>query len=247
MRKAFRRCAAVAEPFSFTPEFGWHAGTPLLHTLALHHAPTLEEVKICGYNGCPVLSSLSPETTPLLAPLLQCHALRQVVVSFWLLTFFEGAYRDAQIVQSWMDTRSPASTALVVVTPRRTPDRDRDHPVDAAVALMPDPHPAAAARPPAFNRWEVALRTRFSPSALAYRVAADLGPFLSPRAKAREGGVRVRASFCLGAREERRVANDIFDLDMRIGEEDQVLEFVGPREEGETGRWWAKMEGRQWF
>ena len=95
--------------------------------------------------------------------------------------------------------------------------------------------------------WAVALKTQFSPSALAYRVASDLGPFLSPAAKARQGGVRVRASFCLGAREERRVANDIFDLDIRIGGEDQVLEFVGPREEGETGRWWAKMGGRQWF
>ncbi|OSS46226.1 hypothetical protein B5807_08214 [Epicoccum nigrum] len=246
MRKAFRRCTSIAEPFTFTPEFGWHTSPPLLHTLILHHAPTLQEIKICGYNGCPILSSLGCETTPLLAPLTQCHALRQVVVSFWLLTFFEGAYRDAQIIQSWMDTRSPASTALVVVTPPRSPERERDHPVDAAVAVMPDPGAPAAQRPP-FNRWAVALRTRFSPSALAYRVAADLGPFLSPAAKATPGGVRVRASFCLGAREDRRVANDIFDLDIRIGVDDQVLEFVGPREEGERGRCWAKMEGRQWF
>ncbi|KAF2997454.1 hypothetical protein E8E13_006593 [Curvularia kusanoi] len=241
MFKAFRRCACITEPFTFTPEFGWHSGTPLLHTLSIHHAPTLEEIKICGYNGSPILSNLTPETTPLLAPLLQCHNLRQVVVSFWLLTFFEGAYRDAEIIQSWMDTRSPSSTALVVVTPPRSPEPD--HPVDAA--MMPDPEPTAPR--PSFNRWAVALRTRFTPSALAYRVASDLGPFLSPVAKARDGGVRVRASFCLGAREERRVANDIFDLDIRIGRNDQVLEFVGPREEGETGRWWAKMEGRQWF
>lgn len=59
--------------------------------------------------------------------------------------------------------------------------------------------------------------------------------------------MRIRASFCLGARDEQRVANDIFDLDITIGRDDQVLDFVGPREEGEKGRWWTKMENRQWF
>lgn len=241
MLTAFKRCGPPKEPFVYEPEFGWASGSPLLHTLVLHHASTLTELKICGYNGCPILSSLTYATNPLLAPLMQCHNLRQLVVSFWLLTFFEGAYRDEEIIQSWMDTRSPSSTALVVVTPPRSPERE--DPV--GVAMMPDPSPTA--RRPEFNRWAVALKTRFTPSALAYRVASDLGPFLSPVAKAREGGVRVRASFCLGIREERRVANDIFDLDIRVGSNDQVLEFVGPREEGERGRWWSKMEGRQWF
>jgi hypothetical protein len=101
--------------------------------------------------------------------------------------------------------------------------------------------------PPTFNRWDVALKTRFTPSALAYRVAQDIGPHLSPEAKRRKGGVRVRASFCLGSRDERRPANDIFDLDIRIGEGEKVLEFVGPREEGEGDRWWGKLEGRRWF
>ncbi|KAJ4384206.1 hypothetical protein N0V86_001053 [Didymella sp. IMI 355093] len=241
MLAAYRQRPSIPSNFIFYPDFGWSAEPPLLHTLALHHADTIRELKICGYNGCPVLSYLTPETTPLLAPLLQYHNLRQIVVSFWLLTYFEDAYRDMEIIQSWLDTRSPSSTALVVVTPPRSPERE--HPVDGA--MMPAPEPSAPR--PEFNRWAVALKTRFTPSALAYRVASDIGPFLSPVAKAREGGVRIRASFCLGAREERRVANDIFDLDIRIGRDDQVLEFVGPREEGEKGRWWAKMEGRQWF
>jgi hypothetical protein len=241
MLAAYKRRIQIPENFTFVPEFGWSREPPLLHTLALHHSSTIEELKICGYNGCPILSHLTPDTTPLLAPLLQYHNLRQIVVSFWLLTFFEDAYRDLDIIQSWLDTRSPSSTALVVVTPPRSPERE--HPVDGA--MMPAP-PSTAARQE-FNRWAVALKTKFTPSALAYRVASDIGPFLSPVAKARKGGVRVRASFCLGAREERRVANDIFDLDIRVGRDDQVLEFVGPREEGERGRWWAKMEGRQWF
>jgi hypothetical protein len=241
MLAAYKRRPSVPVNFTYYPEFGWSAEPPLLHTLALHHADTIRELKICGYNGCPVLSNLSPESTPLLAPLLQYHNLRQIVVSFWLLTYFEGKYRDMEIIQSWLDTRSPSSTALVVVTPPRSPEHE--YPVDGA--MMPAPEPQAPR--PEFNRWAVALKTRFTPSALAYRVASDIAPFLSPVAKAREGGVRIRASFCLGAREERRVANDIFDLDITIGRDDQVLDFVGPREEGEKGRWWAKMENRQWF
>lgn len=239
--QAYKRRHGVPENFIFDPQYGWKDEAPLLHTLALHHVDTLQELKICGYNGCPILSYLTPDTTPLLAPLLQYHNLRQIIVSFWLLTFFEGAYRDVEIIQSWLDTRSPSSTALVVVTPPRSPERE--HPVDGA--MMPAPNPIAPR--PQFNRWAVALKTRFTPSALAYRVASDIGPFLSPVAKARPGGVRVRASFCLGAREPGRVASDIFDLDIRIGADDAVLEFVGPREEGEKGRWWTKMEGRQWF
>lgn len=243
MIRAYKRRQCVTKDFVFNPQYGWQEEAPLLHTLALHHADKIEELKICGYNGCPILSNLTPDTTPLLAPLLQYHHLRQLVVSFWLLTFFEDSYRDYEIIQSWMDTRSPSSTALVVVTPPRSPEHE--HPVDGA--FMPPLNPRAPRQHQHFNRWAVALKTRFTPSALAYRVANDIGPFLSPVAKASPGGVRVRACFCLGAREESRQANDIFDLDIRIGRDDAVLEFVGPREEGEKGRWWAKMEGRQWF
>ncbi|KAF1366088.1 hypothetical protein EJ07DRAFT_93734 [Lizonia empirigonia] len=241
MLQAYKRRHCVSENFKFEPEYGWTAEAPLLHTLALHHADTVQELKMCGYNGCPILSYLTPDTTPLLAPLLQYQNLRQLVVSFWLLTFFEHSYRDIEIIQSWLDTRSPSSTALVVVTPPRSPEAE--HPVDGA--MMPAPNPVAPR--PQFNRWAVALKTRFTPSALAYRVANDIGPFLSPVAKARPGGVRVRASFCLGARKLNRAANDIFDLELSIGRDDAVLNFVGPREEGEKGRWWAKMEERQWF
>lgn len=241
MLQAYKRRHCVSENFKFEPEYGWTAEAPLLHTLALHHADTVQELKMCGYNGCPILSYLTPDTTPLLAPLLQYQNLRQLVVSFWLLTFFEDSYRDIEIIQSWLDTRSPSSTALVVVTPPRSPEAE--HPVDGA--MMPAPNPVAPR--PQFNRWAVALKTRFTPSALAYRVANDIGPFLSPVAKARPGGVRVRASFCLGARKLNRTANDIFDLEISIGRDDAVLNFVGPREEGEKGRWWAKMEERQWF
>ncbi len=241
---SYRRGFSIPADFTFEPSFGWPPGeAPLLQTIALHHASTVEELKICGYNGCPILSFQTPITSPLLCPLRHYDNLKQLVVSLWLLTWYEDSYRDSEIIQSWFDTRSPSSTALVVVTPPTTPLRD--HPVDPG--QFPNFNITRIAPRQEFNRWAVALKTRFSPSALAYRVARDIGPYLSPVAKERPGGVRVRASFCLGVKEESRIANDIFDLDICIGKDDQVLEFIGPREEGEKGRWWTKLEARRWF
>ncbi|KAH7563326.1 hypothetical protein J3E72DRAFT_386175 [Bipolaris maydis] len=244
MLAAYRRGFHRPLDFTFEPSYGWPPQAPLLHTIALHHASTIEELKICGYNGCPILSHPTPIANPLLTGLRSFDNLKQLVLSFWLLTWHEDSYRDAEIIQSWLDTRSPSATALTVVTPPASPITDQ--PVDPGHFPNFGYH-RAAPRPQEFNRWAVALKTKFSPSALAYRVARDIGPYLSPLAKERKGGVRVRASFCLGAHEERRSASDIFDLDIRVGVGDQVLEFVGPREEGETGRWWKKLEERRWF
>lgn len=239
---SYRNSAPLPPNFVFQPSYGWRAEAPFLQTLSLHHAETVEELKLCGYNGSPILSYATAITGPLLHPLCHFENLRQLVISFWLLTFFEDSYRDAEIIQSWLDTRSPASTALVVVTPPASPATTP--PVDPA--MMPQ-FPTTVLRPQAFNRWAVALKTRFTPSALAYRIARDIGPHLSNTAKERPGGVRVRASFCLGIREENKTANDIFDLDIRVGRNDQVLQFVGPREEAEMGRCWAKLGSRRWF
>lgn len=241
--EAYRHGFHMADNFEFEPDYGWPAvQAPLLQTIALHHTSSVEELKLCGFNGCPILSHLTPITDPLLIGLRQFDNLKQLVMSFWLLTWYESSYRDTEIIKYWMDSRSPSSTALVVVTPPRSPSQDSP--------VNPGHFPnfnAQYAPPPQFNRWAVALKTSFSPSALAYRVARDIGPYLSPVAKNRPGGVRVRASFCLGCRDDRRPASDIFDLDVRIGKHDQVLEFIGPREEGEKSRWWQKLESRRWF
>lgn len=241
--EAYRRGFHLPDGFQYEPDFGWEPiQAPLLQTMALHHANTVEEIKLCGYNGCPILSNATPITDILLNSLRQFDNLKQVVMSFWLLTWFEGAYRDSEIIKYWIDSRSPSSTALVVITPPRRVSHE--FPVD------PGHFPNFSNRlapPQDFNRWAVALKTHLSPSALAYRVARDVGPYLSPVAKNRPGGVRVRGSFCLGSRDSQRPASDIFDLDVRVGRDDQVLEFTGPREEGEKGRWWQKLEGRRWF
>lgn len=242
MLESYRRGFHMPKTFEFEPQYGWPAQAPLLQTIALHHASQVEELKICGYNGCPILSQTTPITAPILTSLRQFDNLKQLVMSFWLLTWHEGSYRDTEIINYWKDSRSPASTALVVVTPPRSPMSDA--PVEAGT------FPAFQTRYAPnqdFNRWAVALKTSFSPSALAYRVARDIGPYLSPIAKSRPSGVRVRASFCLGMKDDRRPASDIFDLDIRIGIDDQVLQFTGPREEMEKGRFWQKLETRKWF
>ncbi|KAJ4286120.1 hypothetical protein N0V90_013469 [Kalmusia sp. IMI 367209] len=183
---SYKSDASLPSEFAYESYYGWHAEVPFLQTIALHHASSVKELKLCGYN---------------------------------------------------------ASTALVVVAPPTT--LPNYPPVDPA--MMPQFSNRPPFRPQNFNRWAVALKTRFTPSALAYRVAEDIAPHLSEVAKARPGGIRVRASFCLGSRDEMRAANDIFDLDIRIGKTGQVLEFIGPREEVEKGRFWQKLEGRQWF
>lgn len=241
---SYKRGVSLPLDFNFEPVYGWPAQGPLIQTMALHHASTIEELKISGNTGCPILSFQTPITGPLLNDLRHYDNLKQLIISLWLVTWYEDSHRDVEIIQSWLDTRSPSSTALTIVTPPASPSRD--HPVDPAqFPNFNNPH--VAPRTQEFNRWAVALKTQFSPSALAYRVARDIGPYLSPVAKERPGGVKVRASFCLGAKLDGRSAKNTFDLDLRIGSADQVLEFVGPREEEEKGRWWDKLEARRWF
>ena len=71
----------------YVPCFGWPTSPPFLHTIALDHASTIEELKLCGYNGSPILSLSTPVTASLLCHLQHFHKLRQLVVSLWLLTW----------------------------------------------------------------------------------------------------------------------------------------------------------------
>lgn len=201
----------------FTPAYGWPASPPMLHTLASNHAATITELKFCGYKGSACLYEPTPITSPLLAPLKHFHNLEMLVLSTWLSTLFEHAYHDQDIIAYWLNTRDPASTALVPVS---TNDED-------------------------LGSWALALKTRFAPLALARRVVEMFGAVLSERAKGKKGGVKVRASFCLGD------WGGIFDIDVVVGKgaggEDVLVGFEGPREELEATRRRDKLEGRRWF
>ncbi|KAF2769042.1 hypothetical protein EJ03DRAFT_343643 [Teratosphaeria nubilosa] len=158
----------ICQDFRFEAQYGWPPSAPMISTIASHHANTIEELKFCGYKGSPSLLEPTPITTPMLQSLKYFHNLKSLIMSFWLSTQYEGAAQDAEIIRYWLNARSPASTALVLIT---------------------DEEPEG---------WEKKLRTEYAPDALAWRMTSFLGPYLSETAKARKGGVHVRGSVCVG-------------------------------------------------
>jgi hypothetical protein len=107
--------AAAGMSGAFRAEYGWPPGPPLLQSIALHHASTITELKFCGYNGSPVLHRPTAITSPLLHHLRHFHRLRRIIMSFWLLTFFDFDWREAEIIDYWIDARDPNSMALMPV------------------------------------------------------------------------------------------------------------------------------------
>ncbi|KAK4555359.1 hypothetical protein LTR86_007656 [Recurvomyces mirabilis] len=202
------------DSFRFEAEYGWPPSAPMLNTIASFHADTITELKFCGWKGSPALFTPTPITMPLLSAMKHFHNLKSLVMSLWLSTTYEQSPRDADVISYWANSRSPTSTALVRIS---------------------DEEPEG---------WEKELKTKFAPDALAWRVTSFLGPLLSDRAKSRNGGVHVRAGFCVGD------WDGIFDLDMAIGKgslADVCLGFDGPRPEMDEVRRKSKLVNRRWF
>jgi hypothetical protein len=243
----------------WTPTYGHSSEQPpLLFTLALHFSSSIRELKFCGYRGSPILLDPTGYATYAFSALKFFHGLEKLTTAFWLSTFFEEQSRDEEVIGFWRDRRDRNSTALVFVPSSIPPLGGIDEEGEGE------------------NPWSHALRTKFSPEALANHVLKFLGPLLSPVAKAKPGGVLVRASFSLGAG---GLVCAIWDLDLRIaslpspssegrdgggrggggghpggkgggGGRDVVLEgsIVGPRTEGEDEeRRREKEDSRGWF
>ena len=202
--------------FRFEPTYGWPPGPPMLQTVASFHADTVTELKFCGYKGSPILFTPTPVTQPMLYALKYFNKLESLIMSMWLSTVFEDDNRDSDIIKYWLDARSPYSTSLVRTVIDEEPEG-----------------------------WEKELRTKFAPDALAWHITSFIGPFLSEEAKARTGGVHVRASMCVGD------WGGIFDIDLHIGKgscnSDVCLDYKRPREELEPDRRRSKLESRRWF
>lgn len=222
-----------ASSFKFQAEYGWPPGPPLLHTIAVHHRSTLTELKLCGYIGSPILHEPPTITAFMLHHLCHFSNLKTLIMSFWLMTYFDFDTREAEIIKYWLDQRDAASTALTIarldsVLPTGTPP---------TIAYQTGETDIDARE---INPWQDALERLYSPSALATAVFKLVAPHLAPAARA--AGVNVRASFCIGVE-----TGDIFDLDVAINNDDRPKSWKGPREEGEKERWWGKLEARQWF
>lgn len=201
---------------AFRAEYGWPSSAPLIHTLAAYHADTITELKFCGYRGAPIMWEPTQVTYPMYSPLRHFHKLKSLVLSLWLQTMWEEDFQDEQIIQYWLNTRSPSSTALVMAS--------NNHELTG---------------------WAKQLAEKFRPACIATRMKDMIGPFLSERAKAQEGGVHVRGSFCVG------LYGGIFDFDVSIVKgpngEDAISEWVGPREELHPDRRREKLHRRRWF
>ncbi|KAE9974680.1 hypothetical protein EG328_003692 [Venturia inaequalis] len=102
--------------FKFIPEYGWSNSPPLMHSIAMHHASTITELKFCGYTGSPVCHRPLPITPGLFYHLRHFHNLRTVIMSFWLMTFFEGDWRETEVINFWLDQRNSSSTALALIS-----------------------------------------------------------------------------------------------------------------------------------
>jgi hypothetical protein len=100
---------------TFHASYGWPPGPSLLQSIATYHASTITELKFCGYNGSPILHKPTDITKSLLHHLRHFHRLQKVVMSFWLLTFFDFDWREPEIIDYWLDSREATSTALVAV------------------------------------------------------------------------------------------------------------------------------------
>lgn len=154
---------------TFEPSYGWQGLPPILHTIVSQHGSSLRELKFCGYKGAVNLYNPSSIAHPLLAALKHCHVLDSLIMSFWLSTLFEDAFRDDEVISYWLDRRDSSTTSLVSLSDE-----------------------------PELGSWAYELKTKFAPRALAWGIVRFLGQYLSETAKKRKGGVHVRASFCVG-------------------------------------------------
>lgn len=199
--------------WTFSPEYGKDARCHTIQKIASHHGDTIKELKLCGYQGCPTLWESSSIAPFFLRPLKHLHNLQTLVASLWLQTWYEDGPRDRQIIEYWFAARSPSTTALTAPN---------------------DEEP---------NAWAVTLKTKFEASRIAQRIADLFAPWLSPRAKGRNGGVHIRGNFCVGE------SADIFDFDVWVGKladgADGVLEWRGPTSELDRTR--EKLRNRAWF
>lgn len=161
------RLAAATE---FTPVYGRLTGfKSIIDTIAIHHASTVTELKLCGFQNAPILHSPLPKTPLMFRSLKRLHQLRYITTALWMSTYYNDSSRGDEICSYWRNMQRPASTALAVIP-------------DAASAT---------------NEWAEILAERFAPAMLAEKVANLMGPYLSQQALARAPGVTVKGLFLM--------------------------------------------------
>lgn len=227
----------IEQDFVFEAGYGTSHKFPLLYELALHHRSTIKELKFCGYSGAPILKTpRQGNTTPEIDPndmtylamqqLRHFDALEEIVMSFWLVTWCDGDSRDTEIIKYWLSERDAWQGKT-----RSFNDKLADSSALSTPMGLTDPS----------DPLQQHLQDQFHPYTLAKSVRDFLKPHLSPVVLNRPGGIRIRASFCLGDD-----VQDIFDFDIRM---DATSFQPGmPKEDSwNGGRAPEKMAERRWF
>lgn len=159
----------IASATKFSPTYGTLTGyTPIIDAIALHHASTITELKLCGFRNAPILRALRPKTALVFRCLKRLHQLRYITTAVSMSTSLDDVNRCDEICAYWLDMQRPSSTA----------------PVSTNVASSDNDRPKF-------------LAELFAPSVLAENVAKLMVPYLSPQALARAPGVTVRALFLM--------------------------------------------------
>jgi len=109
--------------FVFQAKYGWPAGPPLVHTIATFFADTITELKFCGTNGSPILHRPTAVTSGLFHHLRHFRNLRQLITSFFLLTYLDLDWREGEIIKYWLDIQS-YGTAHAPVDQAATEEED---------------------------------------------------------------------------------------------------------------------------
>ncbi|KAA6408259.1 MAG: hypothetical protein FRX48_08001 [Lasallia pustulata] len=163
----------LAATTKFTPCYGTLTGLkPVIDSIALHHASTVTELKLCGFRNAPILHSPHPKTPQLFRSLKRLHQLRYIITSVRMSTVYDGASWGEEICSYWLLMQSPSSMALAVANSFSD--------TDERAKILPE---------------------RFAPSILAEKVADLMSPYLSQQALARAPGVTVRALFLISKAE----------------------------------------------
>ena len=199
---------------------------PFLLMLAQSQAPTITQLKFCGFYGAPILQQPSPSMQEDFSFLSNYHRLTHLTSAFWILTYYKGRSRSDQIRSLW-EGRHKGDTAAVAAI------------YEEALASFPEED----AELDNVSQWAEALRHYWEPAQLAIRIAELIGPHLSAYALARNNGIMVKGLFLL--REAN--TNHLFDMDVKIGVDRKVHRYLGPRGENDPQRLKEKLETRDWF
>lgn len=229
---------------------------PVLHEIALHHRRTIKELKFCGYSGAPILQGPSAITHPGLHQLRYFDNLEELVMSFWLLTTFDGDSRDLDIIKYWVECRKDfkPEERLIDLNDSDSSDSEPELSTEEILEQLQQQHQAepmvtdgqgTAPMMPGYGGGDDGVskfvQDYYNPKMLGTYVAAIMRHHLSRVALNKPGGVRIRASFCLGDE-----VQDIFDFDIKMEGDGYIANC--PREDSwDGGRAAEKMAARRWF